>query len=193
MPDVSKFVGDLGDIQAKLVKSLAGAGSLGVDLNGNVMPTILVGDATSPGNAQFRGKRFGYGESIAAAGGFKSRLVVQNQVPVVIDGVWLGCAAAAVCRVAVVAANAGKPYAPANVVTRWAEQRQESQDLAPILTTPFNADALTPGDTMWTGYVGATVQLSVMQGLHLPSNSQLIISCELVNTAFVGSFTGYIY
>jgi len=190
---VSQFVGDLGDIQGKLVRSLAGAGSLGVDLLGGITPTIKVADATVPGNVQFRGKRFAYGESVAAGVGFKSRLVVQNQVAVTYDRIYLGAAAASVCRIAVVASTVTKPYVPVLTVTRWSEQRQVSADLAPLLTLPFLADAGTPGDTLWTGYVPAASTLLVPILIHCPANSQLSISCELVNTVFVGSFEGYIY
>lgn len=193
MGEATRFVGDLGDIQAKLVRSLAGAGSLGVDLQGNIVPTILVADATVPGNTQFRGKRFAYAESIAAVAAFTGKLVVQNQVAVTIDRLWIGAGTAQLMRIAVVAANVGKPYAPAAVNTRWAEQRLESTDVAPLLTVGVASDAASPGDTLWLGYSGAAQTQTVELLIHLPANSQLILQGLTVNTIVVAGFTGYVY
>lgn len=187
------YPGPLGDIEARMARTLKQVGRLPATASGELLPVVIASDALAPGNPVTSGRRFSFAVSIAAAAANFGVLAIAPGTDIVIEQFWLSSAAATVGRIAVQGVDEAKTYVPNAANVTWLENLTRGLDVAPALTLADNGSALQAGHTLWLGYLPTTTQVLVNLPSHYPAGTLIIVQSLLINTIFVAGFQGYLY
>lgn len=141
---VRRAITSLGQIEDKLRRALNLAGEVQLQFTPDATPIIIAGDATAPGSATYRGRRFSSGASFAHAGagsvGFKA-----GDVLVITSIGFMNSTAGVVLTTRIADSSIADPYAMTTADIPFTERSNSSGDVAPITRGAYPAAASAIG------------------------------------------------
>lgn len=158
-----------------------------------VQPVVLVGDATGIGYRGQSLRSWSYGEVVAAAAGFTSKLAIKAPPGdgIIIDGWIITTPTSGLWRIGIIGANEVDPFPIVQTNIRWTERLMLNNENTGIFTIGHNTDALTYGAQIASGHalgnqVGGVLPIPVM----LPAGGTAIVSCVTVNALLAVTIVG---
>lgn len=186
----------LNQVEDKLRRNLNLAGDVGLQFAANMTPVVLAADATSPGNATYRGRRFAGNvtwNTPAAAWsiGFKAAESV-----VITDIHWAsGGAAATEIVIQMTGPNTADPYTISTPFAPWAERLTGDTDYAPFLRSGLTEASVSIGATIATLVQNGawTPNLAYDNPLMLTAGQKIVIRSPAVSLAARLNLYGYVF
>lgn len=184
MGAIARAIVSLAQIEDKLRRALGLVGEVNLNFAPDLRPVILAGDATAPGNATLRGRRFAAGVSFAASGAAWSVTIKAVADVVITRWSQTGCGAIG-GTLRLVTADVADPYAVATLFAPWTERRASGNDFAPLARSAVPAAANSDGTAIasWTGLATAATQLEMIhQPVFLAAGQKLVMQSGNAST-----------
>ena len=155
---IRRAITSLGQIEDKLRRALNLAGEVQLQFTPDATPVVIAGDATGPGNATYRGRRFSWGGTFshAAAGsvGFKA-----GDVVVITSMQFMNSTAGVVLTTRLADSSIADPYAIATADISFTERPNSAGDVAPITRSVLPAAASAIGNVVSVRLSGSSNSL----------------------------------
>lgn len=191
-PTVRLAITSLAQIEDKLRRALNLAGEVGLTFAPAAIPVVIAGNATDPGCATYRGRRFA-GTKAPAASGAAASVALKAQENVVITQIAIHAAAAGVLGfVRLASTDVAEPYAMATPFAPWTERKGPASDYAPVTTSVFWAADSTAGELVATTSLAVGRNNMLEQPLMLTPGQFVIIRVSGAVTAGF-TFSGYVF
>lgn len=180
------------NIEDKMRRSLGLVGEVGTEFTPHISPVVIADDATRPGCASFRGRRFAFGEdaNLAIVGASSVALKALSEVIINRIGVPNQGTAGVLIAVRYVPPDVADPYAIGAPVP-WIERVAVTNDVAPVLVTPnIQVDSLL-GSVVWSGITGYIQDCLVP--IHLMPNAKIIVRWSGLIANASWNFSGEVF
>jgi hypothetical protein len=185
----------LNQVEDKLRRNLNLAGDVGLQFGPDLKPVVISSDATTIGNATYRGRRFLGGVVIAGAGAAWSS-AVKAADDLVIDGIRWNTTGVAGTHLnwRLSTGREADPYTISTPFAMWSERAQSVTDLAPLLISATPAAASTLGNIVWSASSSSpNVAQLFDEPIFLAKGDRLVFQTTDTGNTYRVNFSGYIF
>jgi hypothetical protein len=141
---IRRAITSLGQIEDKLRRALNLAGEVQLQFSPDMTPILIAGDASAPGSATYRGRRFSGGSNFSHAGagsvGFKA-----GDVVVITSLQFMNSTAGVVLTTRLADSSIADPYAITTADIPFTERPSAGGDVAPITRSVYPSAASAIG------------------------------------------------
>lgn len=182
----------LAQIEDKLRRALNLAGDVGLQFRPDAIPVVIAGDATLPGNATYRGRRFA-GSFAPAATGAAASIGIKALENIVITDLDMYAGTAGInATVRLATTDVAEPYAMTTQWAPWTERAVVTTDFAPVARSVVWAATSSSGQIIAaSGTIVGVISL-LKEPVMLTTNQFLIVNLSGAVTANV-SMAGYVF
>lgn len=189
----SRVISALGDFESRLRRVLGLVGEVGAQFTPSMTSVLIAGDLAGPGNTEYKGKRFSYGQLVTVAG--IGRVGLRAIDSIVIERLVIDCFMASNGSVTVRKSVGAQIGTYPTRAVGWRDRMVSDTDIAPVETTATLQADSTQGvellvNTVNTASSRAPIEL---HNIFLAAGNQLYVRPSQACTVFSWSFEGYVY
>jgi len=190
----ARVISALGDFESRLRRALGLVGEVGAQFTPTLQSVLIAGNLDAPGNPEYRGKRFSWGQGNAATGA-AGRFGIRALDSVVLTRVRF------TCQMATLGTVTARKSVGATIGTYplrevgWRDRMASDTDVAPIETVSTIQASSTQGALLgqWTCQTGGPAPVQELTDIFLAAGNQFYLNVNQACTSFGWQFEGYVY